>query len=472
MRCVFVARRQVGIVGARPARMAFAGGSEAGGSPLDDAPASRLPEADPLFAGRIPGCTRNRALCDARRVFGKPAHAATVLDDHRALRLQGLKRRGNRAQLSGQLADAQLPAAQRFHDRDLLDGVRAGRELGKRRAGDHPAIVHLANRGLLEPPAPVAPMHHARHAARRREQAHASRQRRDIAFGKPLGAGGALFIEIRLADGALDGLELARVDALRPLRPAGLSIFADRHHEAHGAPVTERHQHSAAHRNGEVAPKRAVIAVARAFACGGEQPLFRDCIGIRRIERLRRYVQDYRCQFHSAPVYQRFAESPRKGEQIYAFRESPALVPDSPVGPAFRSIPRPFDRDGEATPTRIGVAVADMAISPQQARSTEKPAGKRGISRNPGLCRACFQRAFPISRYQSGPPSFAAGSQADPGPASFRSMRRNRRKQTIRHALPPKDAENAYSRPQALRRASARSVASQVNSGSSRPKWP
>ena len=247
MRCVFVAHRQVGIVGAQPARMTFAGGSEAGGSPLDDAPASGLPEADRLFAGRIPSRTRNRALRDARRVFGKPAHAAAVLDDHRALRLQGLKRRGNRAQLSGQLADAQLPAAQRLHDRDLFDGVRAGCELGKRRAGDHPAIVDLADRGLFEAPTAIAPVHHARHAARRREQVHTRRQRRNVALGQPLGAGGALFIEIRLADGALNGLELARVDALRPLRPAGLPIFADRHHEAHGAPVTERHQHSAAH---------------------------------------------------------------------------------------------------------------------------------------------------------------------------------------------------------------------------------
>ena len=227
--------------------MTFAGGSEAGGSPLDDARASGLPEADRLFAGRIPSRTRNRALRDACRVFGKPAHAAAVLDDHRALRLQGLKRRGNRAQLSGQLADAQLPAAQRLHDRDLFDGVRAGCELGKRRAGDHPAIVDLADRGLFEVPTAIAPVRHARHAARRREQAHARRQRRNVALGQPLGAGGALFIEIRLADGALNGLELARVDALRPLRPAGLPIFADRHHEAHGAPVTERHQHSAAH---------------------------------------------------------------------------------------------------------------------------------------------------------------------------------------------------------------------------------
>ena len=319
MRYAFVCGRQVGNAGARLPRMALAGGLGARGPPFDGAPASGLPEADRLFAGRIPGSTRNRALRDARRVFGKPAHAAAMLDDDRAFRLQGLKRRGNRSQLSGQLAHAQLPAAQRLHDRDLLDGVRPGRELGKRRPRAHPAIVHLADCGLLEAPTAVAPVHHARHAARRREQAHARRQRRDVALGQPLGAGGALFIEVRLADGALDGLELARVDALRPLRPAGLPIFADRHHEAHGTPVPERHQHSAAHRNGEVAPKRAVVAITRAFACGGEQPLFRDCIGIRRIERLRRYVQNHRCQFHSAPVYQRFAESNRESEQIFAF---------------------------------------------------------------------------------------------------------------------------------------------------------
>ena len=244
-----------------------------------------------------------------------------MLDDDRALRFQGLKRGRHRPHLSGQFAHAQLTAAQGLHDRDLLDSVRPGRELQKRRSRDHPAIVHLADRWLLEAPAAVAPVHHARHAARRREQAHACRQRRDIALGKPLGARRALLVEIRLADGTLDGLELARVDALRPLRTAGLTIFAERHHEAHGAPVAERHEHRATHRDSEIAPERAVVAIARAFACGSEQTLFRDRIGIRRIERLRRYVQNHRCQFHSAPVYQRFAESLRKGEQIYAFRE-------------------------------------------------------------------------------------------------------------------------------------------------------
>ena len=109
---------------------------------------------------------------------------------------------------------------------------------------------------------------------------------------------------------------------------------------------------------------------------------------------------------------------------------------------------------------------------PQHARNAGKPAGERGISRNPGLCRVRFQRAFPISRYRSCPPPSAAGFLADSGPAPFRNMRCDRCKPVTRHALLPKGAENAYSRPQALRRASARSVASQVNSGSSRPKWP
>ena len=278
-----------------------------------DAKAARFP------AGPTPIDARYRALRHTRRIFGKPAHAATMLDDHRALRLQGLERGRHRPQLRGQLAHAQLTAAQGLHDRDLLDGIRPGRELLKRRPCDHPSIVHLADCGLLEAPTAVAPVHHARHAARRREQAHTCRQRRDIALGEPQGARSALFVEVRLADGALDCLELARIDALRPLRPAGLPIFAKRHHEAHGAPVTERHQHRTTHRDGEIAPERAVVAITGAFACGGEQPLLGDCIGIRRIERLRGYVQDHRCQFHSAPVYQRFAESLRKGEQIYAF---------------------------------------------------------------------------------------------------------------------------------------------------------
>ena len=280
-------------------------------------------------------------------------------------------------------------------------------------------------------------MHHARHAARRREQAHARRQRRDIAFGKPLGAGSALFIEIRLADGALDGLELARVDALRPLRPAGLPEFADRHHETHGAPVTERHQHRATHRNGEVASKRAIVTVARAFACGGEQPLFRDRIGIRRIERLRRYVQDHRCQFHSAPVYQRFAESPRKGEQIYAFLESPALVPDSPVGPAFRSIPRPFDRDGEATPARIGVAVADMAIAYSMPETQKSPPASAAYP-EPRTIPHLLPAGFPYFETSIAPAAFRSGLPSRSGPASFRNMRCYRRKPVTRHALLPK----------------------------------
>ena len=394
-----------------------------------------------------------------------------MLDDDRAFHLQCLKRRGNRAQLSGQLAHAQLAATQRFHDRDLLDGVRTRCELGKRRARDHPAIVHLADCGLLEAPTAVAPVHHARHAARRREQAHARRQRRDIAFGKPLGAGGALFIEIRLADGALDGLELARVDALRPLRPAGLPVFADRHHEAHGAPVTERHQHRATHRNGEVASKRAIVTVARAFACGGEQPLFRDRIGIRRIERLRRYVQDHRCQFHSAPVYQRFAEGNRESEQIFAFGESSALVPDSPVGPAFRSIPRPFDRDGEATPARIGVAVADMAIAHSMPGTQESPPASAAYPGTPDYTALASSR---LSLFRNIDHTRRLPQRASkPIRPGVVSQHASQSAQTGHAPCPSSEgAENAYSRPQALRSASARSVASQVNSGSSRPKWP
>ena len=72
MRCVFIARRQVGNAGARPARMALASGLGARSPPFDDAPANGLPEANRLFADRIPGSTRNRALRDARRVSENP----------------------------------------------------------------------------------------------------------------------------------------------------------------------------------------------------------------------------------------------------------------------------------------------------------------------------------------------------------------------------------------------------------------
>ena len=343
-----------------------------------------------------------------------PRDAAAVLDDDRAFRLQCLKRRGNRAQLSGQLAHAQLPSAQRFHDRDLLDGVRTRCELGNAGPATTQRSSTWPTAGCSSAPTAVAPVHHARHAARRREQAHARRQRRDIAFGKPLGARCALLVEIRLADGALDGLELARVDALRPLRPARLPIFADRHHKAHGAPVTERHQHRATHRNGEVAPKRAVVAISGTFACGGEQPLFRDCIGIRRIERLRRYVQDHRCQFHSAPVYQRFAYNNRKGEQIYAFCESVANA--RPLSPSTLGADR---RCGHMKATAIRRPAHPHNERPRTGTRSmlEKQKARRqapGATRNPQTAPRSLPAGFPYFEISSHPLLSAANASFDP----------------------------------------------------------
>lgn len=46
--------------------MTFADGSEAGGSPLDDAPASGLPEADRLFCRPYPPAAPETARCAMR----------------------------------------------------------------------------------------------------------------------------------------------------------------------------------------------------------------------------------------------------------------------------------------------------------------------------------------------------------------------------------------------------------------------
>ena len=100
------------------------------------------------------------------------------------------------------------------------------------------------------------------------------------------------------------------------------------------------------------------------------------------------------------------------------------------------------------------------------------------------------QKSPPASAAYPGTPDYAA--LASSGLSLFRNVNRTRRlpqraSKPIRpsavsqHALrsvqtghapclSAEGTENAYSRPQALRSASARSVASQVNSGSSRPK--
>ena len=88
----FVAGRQVGTAAARLPLTALASRREARVSPFDGNPASGAGRADGLPASGIPASARNRALRDARRAFGEPAHAAAMLDDHRAFRFQGLER--------------------------------------------------------------------------------------------------------------------------------------------------------------------------------------------------------------------------------------------------------------------------------------------------------------------------------------------------------------------------------------------
>ena len=87
-------------------------------------------------------------------------------------------------------------------------------------------------------------------------------------------------------------------------------------------------------------------------------------------------------------------------------------------------------------------------------------------------CTALASSGLSFFETSIAPAAFRSGLPSRSGPASFRNIRCDRRKPVTHHALLLKGAENAYSRPQALRSASARPVASQVNSGSSRPKWP
>ncbi len=211
------------------------------------------------------------------------SHAAAVLDDHDALLLKRFERRGHRAELGGQLRHAQLAALERRHDGRLLHGVLARLEVGKRRAGHHPAVVHLPHRGLFEPPVAALRPHHARHAARRREQAHARRQRRDVALREPLRARGALLVEIGAAHRAHDALELGGVE---PRGPVAVGALVEGYDEPHRLPMPERHEHGAAHLH-------------RLIARGG---LVGDGVGVRRVERLRGNVEDNGCKFHAPSI--------------------------------------------------------------------------------------------------------------------------------------------------------------------------
>ena len=126
---------------------------------------------------------RSRRLGRFRTVgrFRRPAgrrnreapHPPAALDANDALALQRLESDRHRAEFCSELRHAQLARAQRRHDGSLLDGILAGLEPIECRTRHHPAVVHLADGRFLEPPVARVRAHHARHASRRREQAHA-----------------------------------------------------------------------------------------------------------------------------------------------------------------------------------------------------------------------------------------------------------------------------------------------------------
>ena len=146
-------------------------------------------------------------------------------------------------------------------------------------------------------------MHHARHAAGRGEQAHAGGKRGDIAAREPLGARGALFVEIRLAHRAVDALEFFGGKVARPIRPARLAAFAHAHHEPDGAARPKGHEDRATDADGiRLGRPRRTRKAARAVGVEigiqkqfPEQPRFGDCIGVGRVEGLRGDVQDDGC---------------------------------------------------------------------------------------------------------------------------------------------------------------------------------
>ena len=237
--------------------------------------------------GRISGVAGSRGVGPFRRPAGRRSleapHATAVLDAHDALLLQRLERRRHRAELGRQLGHAQLAALEGGRDGRLLHGVLARLEVRERRPRHHPAVVDLPHRRLFETPVASLRAHHARHAAGRREQAHARRQRRDVAFREPLRARSPLLVEVRAAHRAHDALELGRVETCGPI---AFGALLDADDEADGLPRPERHEHGAADLDRLVAR------------------FFRDGVGVRRVERLRGYVQDDGCEFHAPSISQ------------------------------------------------------------------------------------------------------------------------------------------------------------------------
>ena len=98
-------------------------------------------------------------------------------------------------------------------------------------------------------------------------------------------------------------LELGGVD---PVKPVALVVLRQLDDEAHRAPPAERDEHGAAHLDGRV-------ALAAVLGHG---------VGIGRVERLRGYVEDDRCEFHDF----QYIPSPGRGRRARQGRTKTARL--------------------------------------------------------------------------------------------------------------------------------------------------
>lgn len=160
---------------------------------------------------------------------------------------------------------------------------------------------------------------------------------------------------------------------------------------------------------------------------------------------------------------------PKKANRYTLFENrlrSCPILPSVPHSDRYRD--RSIGRSNARAHRRGGRRHGDRL---QHARNAEKPAGERGISGTPdytALASSGLSLFRNIDRTRRLPQR--ASKPIRPGVVSRHALQSAQTGHAPRPSV--EGAENAYSRPQALRRASARSVASQVNSGSSRPKWP
>ena len=150
-----------------------------------------------------------------------------------------------------EVGHAQLAGGEGLQNRDLLHGRFARLEGGGARRKTHPTHVDFFGGGLFQTPA-VTAAHHARDPARRREEAHAARKRRQVALREEFGTARPVGVEEGPAHHALDRLHLrrnARKGKLVAREEVRLALvgFAHVDHEPHGPPAAEGHDHRAAH---------------------------------------------------------------------------------------------------------------------------------------------------------------------------------------------------------------------------------